>query len=865
MVPPYLYVNIFVNSVGGETNLNYDFSSNSGVHQQLSIQTKNGIGSSTVSIRAVSGDIAYLIQATSSDWQLSDVTCTSTDPKVIITPYTNGVKISSYFYSSATCTFTNTKIIKKNPVIIVPGILSSYLNENTSNTEVWPNGDKMAFSKSDEYLDELALDLLGQPDLSNPVMIPTDIFRNVKGTDYFDGLINQLKNNGYAENDNLFVFPYDWRLSIQDNVDNVYSPLLTSLKDKVDQVLAQTGAQKVDIVAHSMGGLLAKYYIEHYGQGKVDKFVDIATPHLGAPNTLKTLVFGDDMNIKFAGINLLNPLEIKKISQNSPAVYQLLPSANYFSASLPDYNYYVDDMDDYDNDGVKGKLSFEQGLDFLKNTGRNDLVMRTAVNIHNDLDNMNPADYGVKTYNIVGCGTPTIGKIFTLGKQSDTDEHYDIAYISGDGTVPVRSAEGISSLEKYYASKADHGTMPSTDGIKELVDSLLAGTQNNFDFVANPNISTTNAGCKLPNGTFLGFHSPVDLNIYDSAGNHTGPNANGDIEENIPNIAYDIIDGNKFAYLPDGGNYRIELQATGAGSFSSHIKKIEDGNVMSTSYFSDIPLAGLDTKAEVDINTPNPKITLDITGDGSNIETVNPSAVLAGDSLADTVVPETMVKIISPATTTADGSYESDVSLGFEATDTDSGILKTEYSLDNGGSYVEATGTVIISSLGTSTIYYRSIDKAGNIEAPKQFDLTIVPVEIIIPDDTGTTTATSTETETVTPVVASRSSGGHSSGGGEQNLEQITLVPEISLQNEPVLPAPVLLAVKPTANKTLIPAVATTTLVAPEAETPSSSIPLIATVATSAESKLKPFAVGIGILVLISVLVFINKKYIIST
>ena len=143
--------------------------------------------------------------------------------------------------------------------------------------------------------------------------------------------------------------------------------------------------------------------------------------------------------------------------------------------------------------------------------------------------------------------------------------------------------------------------------------------------------------------------------------------------------------------------------------------------------------------------------------------------------------------------------------------------------------------------------------------------MTIVPVEIIIPDDTGTTTATSTETETVTPVVASRSSGGHSSGGGEQNLEQITLVPEISLQNEPVLPAPVLLAVKPTANKTLIPAVATTTLVAPEAETPSSSIPLIATVATSAESKLKPFAVGIGILVLISVLVFINKKYIIST
>ena len=759
---------------------------------------------------------------------------------------------------------------KKTPVIIIPGILSSYLNENTTNTEVWPNLVKafMPFG-DDSYLDELAFNQDGQPDLTKPTMLPTDIFRKVTAMnftvkDFFDSLIGELSNNGYMENNNLFVFPYDWRLSVQDNVDNVYSPLLTSLKDKVDQVLAQTGAQKVDIVAHSMGGLLAKYYIEHYGQGKVDKFVDIATPHLGAPSAANTLVYGDDIGIKFGWFGL-NPLEMKKISQNSPAVYQLLPSAKYFSDSLSNYNYYLYDMDDYDNDGIRGQLTFNQSLDFLKNTGRNDLVMNPAVNIHNDLDNVNPADYGVKTFNIVGCGSPTIGKIFTLGKESDTDEHYDLAYITGDGTVPQRSAEAIPSQELFYASKTDHGTMPSTSGIKELVGSLLAGTENDFDFSTHANIATTTNDCTLPDGTQIEIHSPVDLNIYDSAGNHTGPNANGDLEENIPNIAYDIIDGNKFAYLPDGENYRINLQATAVGTFSSHIKKIENGEVTSTAYFADLTLQSTSTTAEMDISYPNPTITLDQTGDGSVKETINSSSVIAGDSLADLTAPETVINIIG--TSTDDGSYEGDVSIDFSATDADSGILKTEYSTDNGLSYTEATSTVIISAIGTTTVLYRSIDKAGNIEVAKSVDIVIAepvvppgpePEPDPIPDPVPEPVEPTSNEPVITAVR-------HSGGGGYVNQpdimeiasstvsEQTTIapvmddlpvnIPKLASKIVPVNKAPV---------ETLLSAVIATT-------TP--SLPMVAAVGAVPE-KVKPIILVVIAIVLVGALVFINKKYI---
>ena len=129
------------------------------------------------------------------------------------------------------------------------------------------------------------------------------------------------------------------------------------------------------------------------------------------------------------------------------------------------------------NENYTENIIDSQSKEFIKNTGRNELLLNSAPNIHNDLDNMNPADYGVKTYNIIGCGTPTMGKFFTLGKQSDKDPEFDIAYISGDGTVPLHSAESLTSLEKYYVLKAEHPLMPSTGGVKELVTSILGDEQ----------------------------------------------------------------------------------------------------------------------------------------------------------------------------------------------------------------------------------------------------------------------------------------------------------------------------------------------------------------------------------------------------
>ncbi|WP_432954688.1 esterase/lipase family protein [Micromonospora haikouensis] len=50
----------------------------------------------------------------------------------------------------------------------------------------------------------------------------------------------------------------------------------------VDQVRAATGAARVDLVAHSEGGLVSRYLIRNLGGGtKVGRYVSLGTPHYG--------------------------------------------------------------------------------------------------------------------------------------------------------------------------------------------------------------------------------------------------------------------------------------------------------------------------------------------------------------------------------------------------------------------------------------------------------------------------------------------------------------------------------------------------------------------------------------------------------
>jgi len=601
-----------------------------------------------------------------------------------------------------------------DPVIIVPGIMGSYLVRENTYEEIWPRISTMLIDPWDGYLNELAMGMDGMPNPESGNLQPADIFRNLYGEDFFAGLINELTASGYEEGVNLFVFPYDWRLDL--NIiagDDSRLPRTETLKEKVEAVISQTGAEKVDIVAHSMGGLIAKLYMQKYGGDKVNKFVDIATPHLGAPETMKTLMYGDNLDIWF-----LNSNKIYNISQNLPSIYQLLPSQNYFDDSDPNYAYYIYDMFDSDNNGVKGRLDYGQSIEFQANSGRNINLLALDDQLHQEIDSFNSESLGIKTYNMVGCGRPTIGQIYILNKEKSGGYEYGLKYVNGDGTVPLRSAEYLSATNVYYNTGAAHAGLPSFGGVKQLVTSILHGEEDNFEFSQHANIRTDASNCAL-NGTQISFHSPIDLHVYDDNDNHVGSNESGDIEINITGAAYDEIEGNKFVFLPAGKAYRIIGEAEEVGSFNARVEKVQAGNYTETVYYNEIPLNSALVETRISINDSGiaNNLELDEEGDGIYETIINPDSILNEEERVDLVRPVTN---ISPAGTVGkDGYFISEVQIELAAEDDNSGVLKTEYSLDDSQNWIEYQEQFLLAEDGEYKIIYYSIDRAGNREEEK--------------------------------------------------------------------------------------------------------------------------------------------------
>ena len=210
----------------------------------------------------------------------------------------------------------------RNPVILIPGITATYLNRDYGDRgEIWPNLGRLLLSPDDSFLNDLALNEDGTENIEYPIVVG-DIIREIATVDVFAGLIKELTDAGYIEGEDLFVFPYDWRFSTEN--------ISILLKEKIDEVLFKTNHEKVDIVAHSMGGLVAKKYISDNGEDKIDQLIFLGTPQLGVPKAFKVLMFGDHMGYKFLFMNL-NNLRAKFISQNMPSVYELLPSLKYLN------------------------------------------------------------------------------------------------------------------------------------------------------------------------------------------------------------------------------------------------------------------------------------------------------------------------------------------------------------------------------------------------------------------------------------------------------------------------------------------------------------------------------------------------------
>ena len=104
----------------------------------------------------------------------------------------------------------------------------------------------------------------------------------------WDEMIERFIADGWSE-DILYAYTFssNWAFGNGQNAENA-----EEIKVWVEEILAETGASKVDLISHSMGGLSTRYYIKFLnGIDYVEDYVSLGSPHHGT--TLAYLIGGD--------------------------------------------------------------------------------------------------------------------------------------------------------------------------------------------------------------------------------------------------------------------------------------------------------------------------------------------------------------------------------------------------------------------------------------------------------------------------------------------------------------------------------------------------------------------------------------------
>lgn len=234
----------------------------------------------------------------------------------------------------------------KRPIILVPGILSTKLINAKTRETVWPS----AFRSDD---DELNLPIDGDPLNSRDSLVATKAIESTRflpltpKVNILGGMLESLRNHaGYKEGDwehpapdgdrdTFYTFVYDWRL---DNV-QMAQQLITrieALKTRLNRP-----DLRFDVVAISMGGLIARYaamygaqdlpsngarpVLNWAGAAHIGKILMFGVPNEGSMEAFATILNGYSIN---EGANKPRRL-FRKLSREDAfsglAVFQLMP------------------------------------------------------------------------------------------------------------------------------------------------------------------------------------------------------------------------------------------------------------------------------------------------------------------------------------------------------------------------------------------------------------------------------------------------------------------------------------------------------------------------------------------------------------
>ncbi|MEK4814122.1 MULTISPECIES: lipase/acyltransferase domain-containing protein [Bacillus] len=528
-------------------------------------------------------------------------------------------------------------------------------------------------------------------------------------------------------------FAYDWRIDNNKHLEDL-EKLIESRKEEVDETI---------IVAHSMGGLIAKACLNNFAGKesieKVKKLITMGTPWAGAPSAYKALRHGDGFP-RDRVPTILSAKKAKEIVYNFASVYQLLPNMKYMhnydkKSKLP--------FTEYDGKVMKSweDVYSDIYMPLLKN---NDVDFVDAFNSFVKLIN---ADINIEHHEIIGYGKGTY-----CAFERDKKEKTKAIFGDGDGTVPLTSAES-STPNKYYVN-GGHQFLPNNSIVLDIVRGVIHGDdiKNTEDYLVHQKFKEkyiSNFKAKVIKVACPVLVSLSDSNhgvLYGSAESLLNENDNNwfDDQSNRDDIEVTYIDDTTYILLPYEDEKELEskmpdkivIEAYDEGATSISIEEYKEGKVTEINTYDSF-IIDQNKTVEVTLPLKSSDSRLSIIEDGK-VQSKEPKTVKPTE-IDKVIPPKTKLNIEGEKQVKLEKKFNTYI-VGGEVNLNIMGVIQgtnpvsdTYYSINDSKFNLIFKENMVKLTLneGENTLKIFSVDSAGNEESTQTY--TLYYVENVIP------------------------------------------------------------------------------------------------------------------------------------
>ncbi|MEY9881212.1 esterase/lipase family protein [Bradyrhizobium sp. USDA 329] len=312
-------------------------------------------------------------------------------------------------------------------VVVVPGLIGSVLSKDgkplwgTSPGALYRilRGEAMrqlALTGTDDETDDIGDGIVATALVDNVEILP-GLWKQGGYSRLQSGLVDGV---GLIPGENYFVFPYDWRRSNRVSARRLAAFVPARLKAWREK--SGNAEAKVVFVVHSMGGLVARHYVECLEGWKIARTIlSFGTPYKGSGNALGFLCNGFTWKIgpveAFDGTDALRSFD---------SVYQLLPTYRFVKEPGQDLKRVFElDLPNLDRTRATAAHAFHDEIRVAQEANsRSDEYGRT----------------GPRVRPVIGTEQPTVQSAAWDGRTLTMLMRHDDMDQSGDGTVPRVSA-----------------------------------------------------------------------------------------------------------------------------------------------------------------------------------------------------------------------------------------------------------------------------------------------------------------------------------------------------------------------------------------------------------------------------------------